>query len=229
MSSTHVQPEKNGALSRENVPQVAVRAGKVFLCSACETLVEVPAQVVGRMMVVTNQSSQQEPVGESLAQEKPPQKESPKTRPPQPKRPTQPVPARSEPRRIDGIRVPSTGELERAFAWVSFHLKLLGLQGTEAKRLKRLRKQYKQRQQPASPQNQPVKVPSSRPQRPSKKVPARGPMGLRKPAEESHSGADVSVPTGQNPPSSQAANSVPKFLTRHGLRRSRKAKDRGPP
>ncbi|WP_207398779.1 hypothetical protein, partial [Bremerella alba] len=49
--------------------------------------------------------------------------------------------SKPKPRRIDGIRVPSAQEMDRALAWVSFHLKLLGLQGGEVRRLrKRLKK-----------------------------------------------------------------------------------------
>lgn len=68
---------------------------------------------------------------------------------PSPSRPQRP----KSPRRntfvgsiIDGLRVPSGAELDRALAWVSFHLKVLDRQGEEIQRLK---KQLKLRRTPS--------------------------------------------------------------------------------
>ncbi len=51
-SSTRVRSNRRGVSSHDDTPQVVVRAGKTFLCTACGTLVEIPADVVGQYVLV---------------------------------------------------------------------------------------------------------------------------------------------------------------------------------
>ncbi len=56
-SSTHAQPEHHGASPPGAAPQVVVRAGKTYVCTACGTLVEIPAEFVGQFVLATEQST----------------------------------------------------------------------------------------------------------------------------------------------------------------------------
>ncbi|QDU76490.1 hypothetical protein Pan97_35400 [Bremerella volcania] len=149
MSSTPAQTDRRGSLSPESGPQVVVRAGKTFVCSACGTLVEVLADVVGQMVLAVDPSPQDEPVETEPAGKVPakaktrpsrPKKISP-ARPSRPKRPEQPERVSLVGEIIDGLQVPTAKKLDRALAWVSFHLKVLDRQGSEIKRLQKLLKQ----------------------------------------------------------------------------------------
>ncbi|MFN3150596.1 hypothetical protein [Bremerella sp.] len=177
MSSSPAQPGPKGAFSGENACQVVVRAGKTFLCSACGTMVEVPAEVVGQLVIAVNPSPPKEPPETSVSRDTP-SSENPsvedqrpqaknltttrqipspaqpvvmqdrpakpvrsRARPPRPKRPQPPRPNALVGTLIDGLKVPSAKELDRAFAWVSFHLRVLDRQAGELKRLTKLRKQ----------------------------------------------------------------------------------------
>ncbi|MFN3149926.1 hypothetical protein [Bremerella sp.] len=140
MSTFHDSPEKSGPRPSERQPQVVVRAGKTFLCGACGTLVEVPAEVVGQLVLAVGQSAPQPrddnppPQREPVAAQPLPKPPARPKRPPQPKRPT------LVGQTIDGLMVPSGKQLDRALAWVSFHLRILDRQGSELKRLQKLRK-----------------------------------------------------------------------------------------
>ncbi|WP_144975844.1 hypothetical protein [Bremerella volcania] len=155
------QPEPHGSFSQENAPQVVVRAGKTFVCSACGTLVEVPADVVGQLVIAVGPSPQDTTGGESFAREEEPIPKNPAHRKPQPQpvltreprsSSQEPLPDRPKSLKrpqadaftsqiIDGLRVPSANQLDRALAWVTFHLKVLDRQGSELKRLQKLLKQ----------------------------------------------------------------------------------------
>ncbi|MBA2115832.1 hypothetical protein [Bremerella alba] len=197
MSSTPQQPDQSGAFSNESPPQLIVRAGKTFVCSACGVMVEVPAKAVGRMMVVHDQSSPKEVVNEEPA---PPLKPI-TARPPRPKRPPQPSQVSRGRRRIDGLIVPAAGEMERALAWVSFHLKLLDRQGTEFTRLRKLLKQ-----------RSPQQVPSPSPQSKAKKRPVPKRVARVKHARRIYAHEVVSMPL---------ENASPQHAS--------PAKERGPP
>ncbi|QDU73376.1 hypothetical protein Pan97_03460 [Bremerella volcania] len=141
MTTNHDQPEPSGATK----PQVVVRAGKYFVCSSCGTMVEVPADVVGQLVIAVDPSPQEELSPPESANLKPPQQqtliqESP-SRPARSKRLQQPDRSDLTGTMIDGLGVPSSQELDRALAWVSFHLKVLDRQGSELKRLQKLLKQ----------------------------------------------------------------------------------------
>lgn len=141
MSFSHEQPNYSGASSSESGPQVVVRAGKTFICTACGTLVEVPADVVGQLVIAVEPSPPEEPVKEVVetstppaeaAQSNPDAEQRPKSNPrPKPKR------ASFAGTMIDGLRVPSAKELDRALNWVSFHLTVLDRQGSEIRRLQK--------------------------------------------------------------------------------------------
>ena len=144
-------------------PQVVVRAGKTFVCSSCGTLVEIPAEVVGQLVLAAAPASQDMPGGESPPEEKEPAQNEPerrerqaqpvltqqpsrqtasaKPRTQRPKRPQRPQPERFTGTMIDGLRVPSGQQLDRALKWVSFHLRVLDRQSGEIKRLQTLLKQ----------------------------------------------------------------------------------------
>lgn len=145
MSSFTKQTHHSESSSGDSKPQVIVRSGKTYLCSSCGTLVEIPEDVVGQLVIAVDPSPPEEP-----AEELPPQEETVSPEPPTP-----PQPERLKQREkvcftgqmIDGLRVPSAAELDRAFSWVSFHLQVLDRQGSEIKRLRKLLK--KRPKQPA--------------------------------------------------------------------------------
>lgn len=173
MSSANTQPKQHGAVSNEHAPQVVVRADKYFVCSACGVWVEIPADIVGQLVLVADHAAPADPPppGETTTQSpthaEPPQETkceavaakpipqakqactqdlssqptSQKARPPRPKRPPEPQPGKFTGSLIDGLRVPSAQQLDRAFEWVSFHLQVLDRQGSEIKRLQKLLKQ----------------------------------------------------------------------------------------
>ncbi|MEW4565396.1 hypothetical protein AB1K70_22915 [Bremerella sp. JC770] len=181
MSFPHAQPETEGALSRENAPQVVVRAGKTFLCSACGTLVEVPPDVIGQLVVVPNPSPQAEPAQPRPTPAKPSSSKPAMTKrspasPPRPRHPKRPERPDLTGTTIEGLHVPSGGQLHRALAWVSFHLKVLDRQGSE---LQHVQKSFKRRTKhrvpcsrprghasPKKPQQPPSVGPSSAPSQP---------------------------------------------------------------
>ncbi|QDU77651.1 hypothetical protein Pan97_47230 [Bremerella volcania] len=153
MSTTHHLPKANGAFSRENKPQVVVRAGKHYVCSSCGTMVEIPADVVGQLVIAIDpapkvEEPQQQPstpvsknadVSIGNSDDAAVERRSTLFAPAKPvaKRPKQ---KRFVGEMIDGLKVPSAGRLDRALAWVTFHLKVLDRQGSEIKRLKKLLK-----------------------------------------------------------------------------------------
>ncbi|WDI40861.1 hypothetical protein [Bremerella sp. P1] len=151
-SSSHAQPDPSGSFSRENAPQVVVRAGKTYVCSACGTLVEIPVDVVGQLVMAVEPSSPDEKeetepeeqvpaqTSKTLVEVAAPRLPPKKVRPQRPNRPQQPARETLVGELIDGLRVPSAKELDRALAWVSFHLKVLDRQGSEIRRLKKLLK-----------------------------------------------------------------------------------------
>ncbi|WDI42399.1 hypothetical protein [Bremerella sp. P1] len=168
--SSGAQSDPPGSFSQGNAPGVVVRAGKTYLCSACGTLVEVPADVVGQLVIAVNHSPPDEPPTPEPSPPEPPAAsaltndtegsavpastitQAARSKAPSPSavvRPKTPCPARprrpKQPRRnafagqtIDGLQVPTAKELDRALAWVSFHLKVLDRQHAELKRLKKL-------------------------------------------------------------------------------------------
>jgi len=138
MTFPHAQPETTGAISHENAPQVVVRAGKTFLCSACGTLVEVPPDVVGQLVVVPDPAPPEEPAQPRPAPAKPSSSKPATTQhspasPPRPRHPKRPERLNLTGTTIEGLHVPSGGQLHRALAWTSFHLKVLDRQGSELK------------------------------------------------------------------------------------------------
>lgn len=151
MSSNHEQPEQGEANSQESMPQVVVRAGKYFLCSSCGTLVEVPEEFVGQLMLTTQPIAEQPADAQSGSQVEPSQSEPTTQTPPQPMPPRRSKHPKFNGQIIDGLKVPSASELDRSFAWVSFHLTVLDRQGSELKRLKKLLK----KRLPSPPQSGP--------------------------------------------------------------------------
>ncbi|QDU75297.1 hypothetical protein Pan97_23270 [Bremerella volcania] len=148
MSQAHAPSDPCGSFPKGNAPQVVVRAGKTFVCSACGTLVEIPADVVGQLVITVGPPPPDPPDAElasrenqTLAQTSRSTSQCKKTRPPQPRRPQQPAPTAFAGEIIDRLRVPSAKQLDRAFGWVSFHLQVLDRQGSEIKRLRNLLKQ----------------------------------------------------------------------------------------
>ncbi|MEW4563707.1 hypothetical protein AB1K70_14330 [Bremerella sp. JC770] len=138
MSSSHARPPG------EQAPQVVVRAGQYFLCSACGTMVQVPEDVVGQLVTTIAAKSrelpEQAPTAEQAPSEQEPAAETVTATTP----PTASVTAKTKAKtssrvrfhfeRIDGLVVPTSKQLDRALAWVSFHLKVLDRQGTERHR-----------------------------------------------------------------------------------------------
>jgi len=130
-----------GGLSTESTPQVIVRAGKHYVCSACGVLVELPADVVGQIVVPYQAAEVPDAPVENAADEEPPTEGSNQTeaevaneeasngRSPELAR----VSFQSE--RIDGLVVPSTQEMERLLAWINYRLKRLGILKQVEKRL----------------------------------------------------------------------------------------------
>ena len=213
MKPHHEPPDSGSENSPGRKPQVVVRAGKTFLCSSCGTLVEVPPEVVGQLVIAVEPTTQQEPNQQPPAQEQPPQtqrpqKQSPQTPrpkkthaqkqhspqrpPPRPKRPRQPQRESFVGQTIDGLQVPSAQQLDRALKWVSFHLRVLDRQGSEINRLRKLLK------------TQPVPRPS--PLERAHEVPVRSSDELESNEHSQHAHEDVSMAPG-----------------------SRAAKERGPP
>ncbi|MEW4563928.1 hypothetical protein AB1K70_15440 [Bremerella sp. JC770] len=146
MSHHHAQPESSGSRSPEHAPQVVVRAGKTYLCSACGTLVEIPADVVGRMVVVVDPPSPSTSDKPLPATDAPTPKAPPEAQPsgtPSPAWVKRPTTIAFTGETIDGLRVPTSTQLDRALAWVSFHLKVLDRRASEHQRLQ---KQLKARQ-----------------------------------------------------------------------------------
>ena len=180
MSAFPTQPNPvtpGGGFSAENAPQVVVRAGKTFVCSACGTLVEIPPEIVGQLVLAVEPSSQETPAAKSAirddvsqeaprevtpaavvtpsrtttasgtrSEDHPRRSMSGRSLPARPKRPQRPAPVSLAGEVIDGLRVPSGDQLDRALAWVSFHLRVLDRQGSEIERLQKLLKD-----RPASP------------------------------------------------------------------------------
>ena len=185
MSSNHEPPEQDGAISHENQPQVIVRGGKTYVCSACGTLVEIPADIAEQFVLVKPSPAETEKPKEPPQPPEPPRpgdshettttaaspnrsftspaSGSPPRRRSAPKRPPRP---NFTGHTIDGLRVPSAHQFDRAVNWVSFHLKVLDRQHTEVRRLAKLLKQ--QRKKTASCRKP---RPASAPARPVKKHP----------------------------------------------------------
>ncbi len=62
----------SGASSHEDAPQVVVRAGKTYVCTACGTLVEIPADVVDQYVLVPPETSPGQPTtNEAPSEDKP--------------------------------------------------------------------------------------------------------------------------------------------------------------
>ena len=164
-TSTTTQPEMQGADSTENVPQVVVRAGKYYMCSACGTLVEIPADVIDQFEIPVQPVSKEPQPSEPQTSD-PPQYQSTQNQPPlqtspaaakcdKPastqfsQSPKAPPLSKGQPLRrrvrlagkiIDGLRVPSASQLDRAFSWVTYQLKVVDQKNSEIKRLKKLLK-----------------------------------------------------------------------------------------
>jgi len=149
----------DGGLSVESTPQVVVRAGKTYICSSCGTLVEIPADVVGQLVIVVEAAppaevSEAVPTASTPTQPKAPPTigitmqaatrpaKSKKSTPARPRRPKRPEPVAFVGQTIDGLCVPAARQLDRALAWVSFHMKVLDRQQCE---LQYLQKRLKQR------------------------------------------------------------------------------------
>jgi len=191
MSATNApyNPEPpGGGFSTESAPQVIVRAGETFVCSACGALVEVPAEVVGQMIVPVQQIEPpaaepsppaREPGPTVRSGESPsPSAPAPKVRPPRPVRPRQPLHMDDQPERIDGLVVPTTKQIERLLAWIEYRLgRLSALQQIE----KQLDRQKPQR------------VRGARPRRHAKQVPLRQRYGKRKFTKPTHAHDDVGM------------------------------------
>lgn len=179
MSYAKQQSDPHGASSQENTPQIVVRAGKHYICSVCGTLVEIPADVVGQLVIAVDPAPQdlsdsppadqpkpvpQQPTGDEDSSKSPPATSNKRTMPPRPSRPKQPRRKSFNGQMIDGLRVPSAEELDRAFAWVTFHLTVLDRQGTEVKRLQKLlRKQRKKQPLAAQVCALPIDTPNDAP------------------------------------------------------------------
>ncbi len=215
-------PTHEGAVSHESQPQVIVRAGKTFVCLACGTLVEIPAEFVDQFELVPAAAAPANSKGglssgpsannassEDASPDKPTQEETPQTQELPARRPPSPTavddvpsPKRRKPsfrpkhnqqlprlnfagQQIDGLTVPTAGQFDRAFAWVSYQLKVLDRKHTEFAGLKKLlRKQKKQQTQ------------SPRPPRPTKPTTAPVPSESDGPAKPSHAHEDVSMALG---------------------------------
>ena len=184
MSSSPAHPQPSDQRSTECQPQVVVRAGKHYVCSACGTLVEIPAEVVGQLVIAVNPATQSEQSRQADSLKEDPQTENAqpgkpqlaaepsrrpiaslpssggdgrgtsashstqttrRLKPARPRHPKRPPRENFAGQTIDGLIVPTGAKLDRALAWVSFHLRVLDRQGTEFDRLRKLLK--KQRQQ----------------------------------------------------------------------------------
>ncbi|PQO31030.1 hypothetical protein C5Y96_11770 [Blastopirellula marina] len=189
MSTNPAQHESPGI----QVPTVIVRAEKTFLCTACGTLVEIPADVVGQLSYATKHSPpptdppQDAPAGPTFnvfpvfVVDHAPRPQPKASRPPSPKRPQTPPRKTFQGRLIDGLTVPSGRQLDQAFKWISFHLKVLDRQGTEIKRLKK-----------RIQTNTPAKVPCPHPRGHSKQETAQQPPRPPQCEEETHAHEEMS-------------------------------------
>jgi len=153
-TSSGSQLTSREACSSENAARVIVRAEKYFLCTACGTLVEIPADVVGQVVTTIARSPSEKPAASNEttsssktsaepSEEQASSSEVKSSESSHPKRCRQPKQAQHAGEIIDGLRVPSSRELDRAVAWVSFRLKLLDRQGSEVNRLRRLLKKQR--------------------------------------------------------------------------------------
>jgi len=195
MMSTQYAPHNpvtpGGGLSNESPPQVVVRAGKTYVCSACGTLVEIPADVVGQLIVVPAAAEREEEAASSIDRERPaPDKRESSVKPERlvkpessvpaetrllrPSRPQPPRPATSRRERIDELVVPTTKEMERLLAWIEYRLQQLRL--------------LKQQEKQLTPKKRP-QVPCCHPRRPAKPIPVRPRKGLMR----RHAHADVGM------------------------------------
>jgi len=194
MSANQAHPNPvppGGGLSKQSPPQVVVRAGKVYACAACGTLVEIPADVVGQLVGAVEPS--EDPSSACLSKEEEPS--SPEEvhdvatvateSPSRSSRSSAVSSARSNRaertppqalgrERIDGLIVPTTQEMERLLAWIDYRLQQLS-------HLRQLERQLTpQKAQP---------VPRRRQRRQTNKVPLRRSMGERR----RHAHEDVSM------------------------------------
>lgn len=252
MSSPIAQSEQSGQLSPESKPQVVVRAGKYFLCSACGTMVQVPAEVVGQLVIAVGHPSQDthvekthvpEESGEQVCHREEPTPHVPasdvpiavedrpdatrhqKVRPPRPKRPKEPQPVSFAGTTIDGLRVPTSHQLDRALAWVTFHLKVLDRQGSEVARLKKLLKR-KQRQEQDAPASSHW---SDNPSGSSKKSSVRSRAKVLKQNNQEHTPTDISITP--RPKSNRSLTRRTSSTHRQGRprRSAKRLPGRGPP
>jgi len=208
------QSEPRGGRSPERAPQVVVRAGKTWICSACGVMVEVPPEVVGQMVMVPEPTPPQDTVEPGLASATPsheaqteeqpageipspvePLEEKPSPRPTCPRRSSR---SNSDQPRIDGLIVPTPKQLQRLMAWVEYRLARLDVLKKQEKMLLRI------------PSNRPRKAPSR--QAPSRQAPPR------------HAHPDVSMAPIQKPRKAR-----PKIPCHRRARPAPRAKDRGPP
>ncbi len=206
MSSNHESPEQDGAISHENQPQVIVRGGKTYVCSACGTLVEIPADIAEQFVLVKPSAAENEKPKEppqppehsrssdspkqptsatssnrsltSLASGPPPRRQTPLNRPPRPN---------FIGKTIDGLRVPSAHQLDRAVNWVSYQLKILDRQHTEVHRLAKLLKQQQKKTTASCRKPRP----DSAPARPVKKYPKHAHEDVSMAPQSSFDHADV--------------------------------------
>jgi len=175
-------------------PQVVVRAGKTFVCSACGTLVEIPEEYVGRLVVPPQARPDQPPHADARPEEasttvdptscastdRTKHEVASSNQPPRSKTSTRATrvrrirPADPSRERIDGLIVPTPRELHRVLAWIEYRLHRLEV-------LKQLEKQF------TSPS--PPGAPTRRPRRPRKRVPLRQPITTL----EKHAHADVGM------------------------------------
>ena len=190
MSTSHKQPEHRDS----RTPQVVVRADKYYLCSACGTLVEIPPEVVGQLVLVAGETTEAPTAAETPCVETSPSPKLQAQSPPRPKRPKQPARVSFVGETIDGLRVPSAKQLDRALNWVSFHLRVLDRQGSE---LKRLEKKVKQRA--------PSEVPSPHPRGHAKEVDAQQPTDSSHGAYQQHGHERVGMASESHKPQRRAA------------------------
>ncbi|QDU73113.1 hypothetical protein Pan97_00800 [Bremerella volcania] len=81
-SSAHPQPEPAGASSHDVAPRVVVRAEKYYLCTACGTLVEIPADVVGQLVLLAPTSKPTPPSNPTPSSQQLPPTEEEQEKPP---------------------------------------------------------------------------------------------------------------------------------------------------
>ncbi len=220
MHSSHDHPHREEASSTHDPPQVVVRAGKTYLCSSCGTLIEVPADVVGQYVLVpaSAEAAENGNAAKGNAEKRPsPRQATPSSsrsssttsgpstsnktqattsqdnakRLPLPSRPKRPRRPSFAHQKIDGLHVPSSGEMDRAFHWVSYQLKVLDRKESE---IRRLRKLLKPSVKEPTPRRRPV--------RPPREVPVKQP--------EKHVHEDVDMaPQSQAPGSTHAHERAP--------------------